>query len=211
MAERALMFVHRGMDVKNQWGRAIAALGHMSNLEIALVWRRLSESVPVDDFKLHSEYKCLFKRAVREAERQNVMKNDFYGPESIRFNPTCDGFDDTYAFTGLAPSIHNEYDRISIGESVRYSRGNSGFSESSLYRERERDKNYEKFLQAVVKYGMHVSLGERVIKPLSDEPIDAEQVKEYCEALISVISDHGMDENTRQKIIGKINAARATE
>jgi hypothetical protein len=69
-AERALMFVHRGMDVENQWEKAVAALEGMSNLEIALVWRRFSESVPADDFKMHSEYKCLFKRAVREAEKR---------------------------------------------------------------------------------------------------------------------------------------------
>jgi hypothetical protein len=69
-AERALMFVHQGMDIGNQWEKAVVALEGMSNLEIALVWRRLSESVPADDFKMHSEYKCLFKRAVREAEKR---------------------------------------------------------------------------------------------------------------------------------------------
>ena len=68
MAERALMFVHMGVDVENQWGRAVAALEHMSNLEIALVWRRLSGYVYAGDFKTHSEYKCLFKRALRGGE-----------------------------------------------------------------------------------------------------------------------------------------------
>lgn len=67
---RALMFVHLGMDVEEQWEKAVDSLMHMSNLEIALVWRKLSSFAPLRDYRVHSEYKCLFKRAVREAERR---------------------------------------------------------------------------------------------------------------------------------------------
>jgi hypothetical protein len=69
MAERALYFVHRGVDVENQWSNALISMRDMSNLELALVWKRLSETVPFDDLRLHYEYKCLYKQAVREVER----------------------------------------------------------------------------------------------------------------------------------------------
>lgn len=62
------MFVHLGMDIEKQWEKAVNSLMHMSNLEIALVWRKLSSFAPLSDYRVHSEYKCLFKRAVREAE-----------------------------------------------------------------------------------------------------------------------------------------------
>jgi len=68
LTARALMFVHMEMDAEQQWEKAVDSLTRMSNLEIALVWGKLSSLAPKDDFKTHSEYKCLFKRAVREAE-----------------------------------------------------------------------------------------------------------------------------------------------
>ena len=62
------MFVHLGMDIEKQWEKAVNSLMNMSNLEVALVWRKLSSLAPPDDYRMHSEYKCLFKRACREAE-----------------------------------------------------------------------------------------------------------------------------------------------
>ena len=70
-AERALIFVHLGMDVEEQWEKAVHAMGRMSNLEISLVWQRLSSTAV--DFRIHSEYKCLFKRAVREVESRSEI------------------------------------------------------------------------------------------------------------------------------------------
>ena len=70
-AERALIFVHLGMDVEDQWEKAVHAMGCMSNLEISLVWQRLSSAAV--DFRIHSEYKCLFKRAVREVESRSEI------------------------------------------------------------------------------------------------------------------------------------------
>ena len=70
LVDRALMFVHRGMDVEEQWEKAVNALCDMSNLHIALVWRRLSSYAGSRDFRTHSELKCLYKRAVREAEHR---------------------------------------------------------------------------------------------------------------------------------------------
>ena len=70
-AERALIFVHLGMDVEEQWEKAVHAMGCMSNLEISLVWQRLSSAAV--DFRIHSEYKCLFKRAVREVESRSEI------------------------------------------------------------------------------------------------------------------------------------------
>lgn len=207
MAEKALVFVHKGMDVENQWERAVVALEQMSNLEIAMVWRRLSESVPADDFKTHSEYKCLFKRAVREAEHHDTRRCELYGFGSTRDKKDCGFFNDTYCDVGLEPSLHFEYDRNSIGSSIRYNRGDSGFSGTSSFKERDRDRPYELFLKAVVKYGMNVSMGEEtLIKPLPDEDITSEQIEEYCESLICVLADNGMSEESKQKIIKKINS-----
>ena len=70
LVDRALMFVHQGMDVEEQWEKAVNALCDMSNLHIALVWRRLSSYAGSRDFRTHSELKCLYKRAVREAEHR---------------------------------------------------------------------------------------------------------------------------------------------
>jgi hypothetical protein len=116
-AVRALMFVHQGMDVENQWEKAVAALESMSNLEIALVWRRLSESVPVDDFKMHSEYKCLFKRAVREAEERVGV-----GCYHQNLNNSCEIDDNGSVYCG--GSVHYEGPPIS--------RHNSNFSVGSV-------------------------------------------------------------------------------
>ena len=116
-AERALMFVHQGMEVENQWEKAVAALESMSNLEIALVWRRLSESVPVDDFKMHSEYKCLFKRAVREAEERVGV-----GCYHQNLNNLCEIDDNGSVYCGA--SVHYE--------GVPFSRNNSNFSVGSV-------------------------------------------------------------------------------
>ena len=201
-AERALMFVHRGMDVENQWEKAVAALEGMSNLEIALVWRRFSESVPADDFKMHSEYKCLFKRAVREVERRigyiEIKDHKITGVDNGSYS-----FPDNISQHG-DDSVHYEYDRHSIAGSVRYKRGNSGFSLSESQQEDQREKTYDKLLHAIIKYGMNVKMGERVVSAYSGSP-DQNEINEYCSALISVISENGMDPATRESLIKRLN------
>jgi hypothetical protein len=206
-AERALMFVHMGMDVENQWEKAVQMLGGMSNLEVALVWRRFSELVPMDDFKMHSEYKCLFKRAVREAEGRNgaggggskrvgrlgvVNEGSYMYPDNIsNLNFGSDGY---------------EFDRDSCGHSVRYQRGNSGFSITESQHEAEREKKYDKVLAAIVKYGFHVNMGGKAVGAMSNasQPTQ-DDLSEYCEALISAIAENGMDERTKDALIQKIN------
>ena len=204
-AERALMFVHMGMDVENQWEKAVQMLGGMSNLEVALVWRRFSELVPVDDFKMHSEYKCLFKRAVREAEGRNGGG----GVSCSRKYGGAHDFNDNDSVL-IAPSIRYEFDRESCGNSVRYQRGNSGFSLTESQHEEQRNKNYDKLLSAIVKYGMNVSMGGKVVQPMSESSHpDPGEISEYCSALVEVISENGMNPTAKDALISKISSIPA--
>ena len=214
MAERALMFVHMGVDVENQWGRAVAALEHMSNLEIALVWRRLSGYVYAGDFKTHSEYKCLFKRALREAERHMRMNHQNCGGTGGMFcglNPSSftmgDGMmygGDAFSDGGLTCSERYDFDRTSQPGSVKYGRGNSGISETESYRERANDARYARLIETAIQVGVNVGMNRsKVLEPLPDQGIDLEQVEKYCEGIIALISEQGMRPETRLRLLEK--------
>jgi len=222
MAERALMFVHMGVDVENQWGRAVAALEHMSNLEIALVWRRLSGCVyNAGDFKTHSEYKCLFKRALCDAGRHHYhgggggMMRMFCGGGGHNnnkpswFRSTTDDDDGGDGFSscggGVTCSERFDYDRVSQPGSVRYGRGNSGLSESDSYRERANDARYAKLIETAIQVGVNVGMNRtKVLEPLPDQGIDVEQVEQYCENIISLLSEQGMKQETKERLLRRI-------
>jgi hypothetical protein len=73
----ALRHVYNKLDTNNQWKRAVDALRSMTELEKAQAWKSFS----ADNLKLesssalivHSQYKALFKAAIREA-----AKNEFF-------------------------------------------------------------------------------------------------------------------------------------
>jgi septal ring factor EnvC (AmiA/AmiB activator) len=68
---RALRHVHEDIDTENQWARAVRGLQGMSNMELALVWRELADAAlgREEVVVLLSQYKMIFKLAVREAGR----------------------------------------------------------------------------------------------------------------------------------------------
>ena len=63
---RALQHVHNKVDTEQQWSRAVGCLQAMTDLQIALAWQALSSGA--DPVAL-SQYKMLFKRALRAAGR----------------------------------------------------------------------------------------------------------------------------------------------
>jgi len=65
---KALQHVHIGTDTENQWRRAVQCLRTMDELRGALAWQRLS--APLQTRITLSQYKMLFKCALRAAERE---------------------------------------------------------------------------------------------------------------------------------------------
>jgi predicted RNase H-like nuclease (RuvC/YqgF family) len=65
---KALQHVHNGTDTENQWRRAVQCLRTMDELRVALAWQRLS--APLQTRITLSQYKMLFKCALRAAERE---------------------------------------------------------------------------------------------------------------------------------------------
>ena len=88
-ASVALRHVFNARDTENQWRRAVVALSKMTELERAQAWKLFSS----DNLKLessaaiitHSQYKTLFKHALREAvgpkEQIGVCASDTGGEE----------------------------------------------------------------------------------------------------------------------------------
>ena len=211
-AVRALMFVHQGMDVENQWEKAVAALESMSNLEIALVWRQLSESVPVDDFKMHSEYKCIFNRAVREAERRIASMEICSVSHELHHRHMDHDYHD-----GISdrPSINYEFDRNSdhgkLDKLNRDSSGLSGFSvHGPAYTEDEKRDIYSKYLDLILENGLYASNATRSLKdaiflrvPQIDE-MDEGSRKEYFERLINKITSDSMSTGMKEELLKRI-------
>jgi hypothetical protein len=112
------------MDVEDQWEKAVHAMGCMSNLEISLVWQKLSSAAV--DFRIHSEYKCLFKRAVREVEsrlsvtgckRSSVLRGvvgDFCNNDacSVRYEYPGHGHVSKLSSRENSGSIQDEYSAV---------------------------------------------------------------------------------------------------
>ena len=73
---KALNNVHRGVEPKAQWERAVQCMRGMSNLEIANAWIEFSSPVASLDTSTaivrHSQYRELFKRAVKEAAPEST-------------------------------------------------------------------------------------------------------------------------------------------
>jgi len=77
---KALQHVHNGTDTENQWRRAVQCFRTMDELRVALAWQRLSAplqtrvtlmSTPQQTRITLSQYKMLFKCALRAAERES--------------------------------------------------------------------------------------------------------------------------------------------
>jgi len=65
----ALTCVHDKIEVQSQWKRAVEALRCMSHMQIAVAWVDLSTyAMKIGDERVHSQYKTLFQRALKEAE-----------------------------------------------------------------------------------------------------------------------------------------------
>ncbi len=142
-ADRALVFVHRGMDVEEQWERAVYAMSSMSNLEISMVWQRLSSSAY--DFRVHSEYKCLFKRAVREVETRvsfNGCKRKCVG--GFNDNDVCSV---RYEFPGHATAFS--------------SRESSGLTPDH-YTQQDKDDLAGDLLETIEQYGIGEEIRARL-------------------------------------------------
>lgn len=122
------MFVHRGMDVDEQWEKAVFEMSSMSNLEISMVWQRLSSSAY--DFRVHSEYKCLFKRAVREVEtrgngvsarkRDSVEFSNEFDIRSVHYEypPGHGTAFSSRESSGLAQNIYSAADKAALTEDL---------------------------------------------------------------------------------------------
>ena len=157
LVDRALMFVHMGMEVEDQWEKAVDALRNMSNLEIALTWRRLSSRAPVDDFRVHSEYKCLFKRAVREAEGRSAR------------HVHDDGLK-----TAVGGTWEDSISLLNFGsdclEYPRMSRHNSAFSSTSsvgclpVYSQEEKAEHERRLLEVIANGGVGKDLSTATIE-----------------------------------------------
>ena len=207
---RALMFVHQGMDVENQWEKAVAALESMSNLEIALVWRRLSESVPVDDFKMHSEYKCLFKRAVREAEGRAVESRGLYH----KMHGHAHDFDDAISEGG---SVHYEYTPYFDPRRIqRLSRDSSGISKDQVqaYSEDEKHDIYSKYLDLILENGLYAPSTDSAMKDAiflrvpKIKDMDEGSRTEYYERLIETITADSMSDGMRTYLLEKLSTLK---
>ena len=166
LVDRALMFVHMGMDVEDQWEKAVHALQHMTNLEIAMAWRRLSSRAPIGDFRVHSEYKCLFKRAVREAEGR-VGANPGHHVGSDADMDTGGVWDDSASCLNFGSVVNEGW--------VRGSRENSGFGELSresskvylpLYSAEDKDEIALHLLDMINRYGIREDLKRNIIDSL---------------------------------------------
>ncbi len=166
LVDRALMFVHMGMDVEDQWEKAVYSLQHMSNLEIAMAWRRLSSRAPLGDFRVHSEYKCLFKRAVREAEGR--VSNSGHSVGLVADMDVGGTWEDRISFLNFG-SEHHEY--------YRTSRNNSGLSglsrESSrvylpVNSQEDKDEYARQLLQIIKEYGIGEDLRTELIGSLKN-------------------------------------------
>ena len=165
LVDRALMFVHMGMEVEDQWGKAVEALRNMSNLEIALTWRRLSSRAPVGDFRVHSEYKCLFKRALREAE--GSVANPVHNVGLVA------DMDEGGAWDGISNlgigSEHFEFNR--------FSRENSGFSTKSstgyfpVYSNDDKDEYTRRLMLVIKEFGIRDDLKVELLHTLKNATI----------------------------------------
>ena len=67
---KALRHVYNNVDTDNQWSRAITCLRAMSHLQVAQAWKEIAHSCQHGDNPVIvlSQYKMLFKRALKEAE-----------------------------------------------------------------------------------------------------------------------------------------------
>ena len=163
LVDRALMFVHMGMDVEEQWEKAVHALREMSNLEIALAWRRLSSRAPVCDVRVHSEYKCLFKRAVREAEGRVV--NPVHKVGLAVGMDEGGGVWDRMSEAGIC-SEHHEYER--------FSRENSGFSTKSsiehlpVNSQADKERYFRELMFVIKEYGIREDLKTELLDTLKN-------------------------------------------
>ena len=205
-AERSLMFVHRGIDVEDQWEKAVVALVSMSNLEIAIVWKRMSESVTSGDFRTHSELKCLFKRAVREAESRTVAVCDD-SPKVVMCS--CrheDRFGSEYDNT----SIHFEEGHQPVrpegpnglGYHGRQFSNTSHISNTESQREAMREFAMEKMLSAVIRGGLFVG-GQKVMDPVPIDQIQTEEIVDYCKGFLEIIATKS-DGEIKNKILNAV-------
>ena len=77
---KALVYVHTDQEANKQWNIAVAALGRLTGYEKAQVWISLSNRALVHDklqtLVLKTQYKQLFRFALREAERSESCCGD---------------------------------------------------------------------------------------------------------------------------------------
>jgi hypothetical protein len=166
LVDRALMFVHMGMDVEDQWEKAVHALQHMTNLEIAMAWRRLSSRAPIGDFRVHSEYKCLFKRAVREAEGRAANPGQYVGSDAVM--DTGGAWDESGSCVNFG-SVDYEWAR---GKASRHNSGISALSRESskvyppFYSVEDKNENARRLLDLIREYGISEDLKTEILYSL---------------------------------------------
>jgi hypothetical protein len=216
LAGKALFFVHKGMDLEQQWRKAVLAFEEMSNMEIALAWQWLSGLVAHGDFKTHSEYKCLYKRAYLEAGRGgcNVLidyspidqnkdhSDDFHGGDDISHTGSV-----AYEFVR---DPHNDVILNRMWLDSLPSQNPAGILDGKS--QEERMQNYTTFLEKLLRTGWNGNeLGNyrrhtgstRVIAPIGN--VKEENKLQYFQGVIDVIElELDISYATRNALVEKV-------